>query len=83
MTDSVVIAERGAAAPATGRHRLGAALLHGRGLCGLVLVGLVVLVGVLAPLLAPYAPQQQISGANLLPPSGTATKTTTRSTRIP
>ncbi len=70
MTDSVVIAERGAVAPATGRHRLGAALLHGRGLCGLVLVGLVVLVGVLAPLLAPYAPQQQISGANLLPPCG-------------
>src|SRR6478736_4519257 len=69
MTDSVVIAERGAAAPATGRHRLGATLLQGRGLFGLVLVGLVLLVGALAPLLAPYAPQQQIPGANLLPPS--------------
>ncbi|MDX6318527.1 MAG: peptide/nickel transport system permease protein [Nocardioidaceae bacterium] len=42
------------------------ALLRGRGLVGLVLVGLVVLIGVLAPLLASYAPQAQIADANLL-----------------
>jgi len=69
MTETVVVEERGAAAPSTGRHRLGAALLHGRGLVGLVLVGSVVLLGVLAPLLAPYGPNDQIAGANLLPPS--------------
>ncbi|MFT4082495.1 MAG: ABC transporter permease [Nocardioides sp.] len=42
------------------------ALTHGRGLIGLVLVGLVILAGLLAPLLTPYSPDQQISGANLL-----------------
>ncbi|POM22795.1 Glutathione transport system permease protein GsiD [Actinomadura rubteroloni] len=46
------------------------ALTHGRGLAGLVLVGAVVLLGVLAPLVAPYAPQEQIPGANLLGASG-------------
>ena len=70
MTDSVVIAERGAAAPATGRHRLGATLLHGRGLFGLVLVGLVVLVGALAPLLAPYGPPSRDPRREPAAPSG-------------
>lgn len=42
-------------------------LLHGRGLVGLVLVGVVVLLGLLAPVLAPYGPNQQIPGAYLLP----------------
>lgn len=51
------------------RHRLSRALLHGSGLAGIVVVGLVVLAGLLAPLLAPYAPDQQIPGANLLGPS--------------
>jgi peptide/nickel transport system permease protein len=46
------------------------ALLRGRGLVGLTLVGLVVLAGVLAPLLAPYAPQAQLANANLLGASG-------------
>jgi peptide/nickel transport system permease protein len=42
------------------------ALLRGRGLVGVVLVGVVVLAGVLAPLLAPFSPQEQIPDANLL-----------------
>jgi peptide/nickel transport system permease protein len=45
------------------------ALLRGRGLVGLVLVGLVVLAGALAPVLAPYNPQAQLANANLLGPS--------------
>src|SRR6478609_7442460 len=64
MTETVVVEERGAAAPSTGRHRLGAALLHGRGLVGLILVGTVVLLGVFAPLLAPYGPNEQIAGTD-------------------
>lgn len=43
-------------------------LLRGRGLVGLVLVGTVVLLGVLAPVLAPYSPTEQVPGANLVPP---------------
>jgi peptide/nickel transport system permease protein len=46
------------------------ALLHGRGLVGLVLVGIVFTLGVAAPLLAPYGPDTQIAHANLLPASG-------------
>lgn len=46
-------------------------LLHGRGLLGLILVGVVVGAGVFAPLLAPYDPFHQIHGANLQPPSAT------------
>ncbi|WP_019634095.1 ABC transporter permease [Actinomadura atramentaria] len=63
MTDIALRAGR------TPRVRRGA-LTRGRGLAGLVLVGAVIAAGVLAPLLAPYAPQQQIPGANLLGPSG-------------
>jgi peptide/nickel transport system permease protein len=44
-------------------------VVRGRGLVGLVLVGLVLLAGALAPLLAPYGPTEQIPGANLLGPS--------------
>ena len=44
-------------------------LLRGRGLIGLVLLALLVLAGLLAPLLAPYPPNEQIPGANLLRPS--------------
>ena len=44
-------------------------LLRGRGLVGLVLLALLVLAGLLAPLLAPYPPNEQIPGANLLRPS--------------
>lgn len=44
-------------------------LVRGRGSVGLALLGLVVLAGLLAPLLAPYPPNEQLAGANLLPPS--------------
>lgn len=50
-------------------RRLFHALTHGRGLVGVILFGAVVLAGLLAPLLAPYGPDQQIPGANLLGPS--------------
>lgn len=46
------------------------ALGRGRGLAGLILVGIVVLAGVLAPWLAPFAPDQQIPGTTLQPPGG-------------
>ncbi len=46
-----------------------AALRRGPGLAGLILLALVVALGLAAPLLAPYAPNEQIPGANLLPPS--------------
>ncbi|MFD6858849.1 ABC transporter permease [Rhodococcus sp. NPDC060090] len=46
------------------------ALRRGRGLAGLILVGIVVLAGLLAPWLAPFAPDQQIPGATLQPPGG-------------
>lgn len=43
-----------------------AALLRGQGLVGLVLVGIVVLAGLLAPVLAPYGPNEQLADGNLL-----------------
>jgi peptide/nickel transport system permease protein len=52
----------------TRRRGLARGLLRGRGLVGLVLVGIVVALGVLAPLLAPYSPTEQIRGANLVGP---------------
>ncbi|WP_278257725.1 hypothetical protein [Nocardioides convexus] len=51
------------------RHGILHALRRGKGLAGVVLVALVVALGVLAPLLAPYSPTEQIRGANLLGPS--------------
>ncbi|CUR60020.1 ABC peptide transporter, permease component [metagenome] len=44
-------------------------LRHGRGLLGVLLVGIVVLLGLAAPLLSPYSPTQQVPGANLVGPS--------------
>lgn len=58
----IVEAER----PAEPTRRRRRALLHGRGLAGLVLVGVVFLLGMLAPLVAPYKPNAQIPDANLL-----------------
>jgi peptide/nickel transport system permease protein len=62
-----------AAGPASpdepGRHGRWRALLRGRGLVGLILLGVLVLTGLLAPWLAPYPPNEQIPGANLLRPS--------------
>lgn len=45
------------------------AFLHGRGLVGTVLVGIVILAALLAPFITPFAPDQQIPGANLESPS--------------
>jgi peptide/nickel transport system permease protein len=45
------------------------ALTSGPGLVGLVVLGLIVLVALLAPVLAPYDPQAQLPRANLLTPS--------------
>ncbi|GLZ39309.1 ABC transporter permease [Actinokineospora sp. NBRC 105648] len=42
---------------------------RGKGLVGLVLVGVVVALGVIGPLLVPWDPYEQIPGANLLGPS--------------
>jgi peptide/nickel transport system permease protein len=58
----------GAANPATGRHKLWTTLMHGRGLVGVVLVGVVVVLGLFGPLLAPYSPTQQLIGLNLVGP---------------
>ena len=46
------------------------ALTSGQGLVGLVLLALVVLTGLLGPFLAPFAPNEQLPNANLLPPGG-------------
>lgn len=54
---------------ATDRDNRWAALLRGRGLAGVVLVGLVAAAGLLAPWLAPYAPDAQFPGASLLAPN--------------
>ncbi|MEU5842298.1 ABC transporter permease [Rhodococcus sp. NPDC047139] len=45
------------------------ALTGGRGLAGVILVGLVAAAGLLAPWLAPYAPDAQLAGATLLAPN--------------
>ena len=55
----------------TRRIPLWRSLVRGQGLAGLILVGIVVVAGIAAPLLAPFAPDQQIDGAYLLPPSST------------
>lgn len=44
-------------------------LTRGRGLVGVIAVGIIALAGLAAPWLAPYAPDAQIPGANLLAPS--------------
>ena len=51
------------------RRRRRRHLLRGRGLVGLVLLAVIVVAGLLAPLLAPYAPNVQLPNANLLTPS--------------
>lgn len=52
------------------RHTVLRALLHGRGLAGLILVGVVFLAGLLAPVIAPFDLLTQLRDANLLAPSG-------------
>lgn len=56
-------------APHRSRHRLLGSLRRGKGLVGVILVGLVILLGVLGPFLMHYSPTQQIPGANLVGPS--------------
>lgn len=56
-------------ASGTWARRVGHGLIHGRGLLGVSVVGVVVLAGLAAPWLAPYAPDEQIPGANLVGPS--------------
>ncbi|MBE7187088.1 ABC transporter permease [Jatrophihabitans endophyticus] len=55
--------------PLAPRHRR-PALLRGRGLVGLLLVGIVFVLGLAAPLIAPYGPNVQIAHANLLSAGG-------------
>jgi peptide/nickel transport system permease protein len=51
----------------TTRRRWWRPLLRGRGLAGLIMLAALVLVGLLAPVLAPYPPNAQLANANLLP----------------
>lgn len=48
-----------------------AGLTRGQGLAGVIVVGVIAASGIFAPLLAPFDPLEQISGANLLGPSST------------
>jgi peptide/nickel transport system permease protein len=54
--------------PGPRRYQL-AGLRHGRGLAGIVLLSILILLGLAAPLLAPYGPNVQLDDANLLTPS--------------
>ncbi|WP_067678965.1 ABC transporter permease [Nocardia miyunensis] len=58
------------AEPAADRDSRWDALRTGRGLIGVILVVIVALAGLLAPWLAPYAPDRQFAGATLADPSG-------------
>ncbi|WP_072806201.1 ABC transporter permease [Rhodococcoides yunnanense] len=46
-------------------------LTRGQGLAGVIIVAVIALAGIFAPVLAPFDPLEQISGANLLSPNGT------------
>ncbi|HEU5483902.1 MAG TPA: ABC transporter permease, partial [Microlunatus sp.] len=65
---SIPTGSLGPAEQASVRRRR-SALLRGRGLAGLILLALLVVAGLLAPWLAPYPPNEQLTGANLLRPS--------------
>lgn len=54
---------------ASATRRLIHSLRRGKGLVGVILVGLVIAIGVLGPLLVHYSPTEQIPGANLIGPS--------------
>lgn len=66
IAEPLAVSAAPALIPPQGRARP-AALLHGRGLVGLILVGLIFAAGLLAPLIAPYRPTAQLAGANLVP----------------
>ncbi|MCL2533820.1 MAG: ABC transporter permease [Nocardiaceae bacterium] len=55
----------------TRRHPVREALTRGQGLAGVLLVATIAVLGIAAPLLAPFDPLEQIRGANLLGPSAT------------
>ena len=65
----MTLADVAPAAGVTQRRSTWSVLLRGKGLVGLIMIAVVVLAGLLAPLLAPYGPTEQISGANLIGPS--------------
>ncbi|MFG1782906.1 ABC transporter permease [Rhodococcus oryzae] len=63
------VADRSLPEPAPARrHPAWAALTHGQGLFGLALVVAVAAAGLLAQWIAPFGPNEQIGGANLLGP---------------
>ncbi|QSE92202.1 ABC transporter permease [Rhodococcus pseudokoreensis] len=55
--------------PRRSTESLWRSVTHGRGLAGAILVGIVVLLGALAPVLAPFAPDEQLDASFLLGPS--------------
>ncbi|MFC9787372.1 ABC transporter permease [Rhodococcus sp. NPDC127528] len=67
--DDPAVAKRALPAPAPRRRGPLAALTRGQGLVGVVLVVAVAAAGLLAHWLAPFGPNDQIVGANLLGPS--------------
>ncbi len=66
--DSAVTADRTLPDPPRRRRPALTALTRGQGLVGVILVVVVALAGLLAQWLAPFGPNQQIPGANLLGP---------------
>lgn len=70
MNTTVDIRNQADSLPSGGRRNAYlTALSTGRGRVGTVLVATVILLGLLAPLISPYDPQEQIPDANLLGPS--------------
>lgn len=67
--ETVVAADRTLSDPPRRRRPTVAALTRGQGLAGVILVAVVAAAGLLAHWIAPFDPNQQISGANLLGPS--------------
>ncbi|MGW0044976.1 ABC transporter permease [Rhodococcus sp. NPDC003348] len=67
--DSVAVADRGLPDPPSRRRPTIVALTRSQGLVGVLLVLVVAIAGLLAHWLAPFGPNEQIAGANLLGPS--------------
>ena len=74
VTTRTQVAPKRSAPPVVGPEAFGRSrrrsaltgLLHGRGLVGLILLALLILIGVFAPVLAPYPPNLQLDDANLV-----------------
>ncbi len=72
VTTNPVVPDITAAEAGGARHRpVRDALTRGQGLAGVLLVAAIAVLGLAAPLLAPFDPLEQIRGANLLGPSTT------------